>query len=185
MTTIETAKIAHKRFVDAHDRIRVRCTKRLKPRKIVDKLKRHCAECNIDIVEQFWREDFERHVCGHNAQQVSFKGLDAIITEWTSTRTKHEVMKLMGDAGVPAGACQDTGEVLDDPHLKAREMILDLEYPPRGAFKTVGCPLKLSDSPVRYARPPMLGEHTDSVLRALLQMSDREIEELRAEGALT
>src|SRR5262249_7981357 len=46
--------------------------------------------------------------------------LDGIIADWTRQRSKHEVMRLMGDAGVPAGACQDTGEVLADPHLKAR-----------------------------------------------------------------
>jgi len=53
--------------------------------------------------------------------------LDAIVAAWTRQRSKHEVMRLMGDAGVPCGACQDTGEVLADPHLKAREMIVDVE----------------------------------------------------------
>jgi len=53
--------------------------------------------------------------------------LNAIIEAWTRLRSKHEVMRLMGDAGVPCGACQDTGEVLADPHLKAREMIVDVD----------------------------------------------------------
>src|SRR5919197_658850 len=77
---------------------------------------------------------------------------------------KHDVMRLMGDAGVPCGACQDTGEVLADPHLKAREMIVDVDYPTRGTYQTVGCPIKLSDSPVAISRPPLLGEHTDVLL---------------------
>ena len=108
--------------------------------------------------------------------------LDAIVTEWTSTRTKHEVMKLMGDAGVPSGACQDTSEVLADPHLKARDMIFDLDYPPRGAFKTVGCPLKLSDSPVSVTRPPMLGEHTESVLGELCGVQPEDVKRMKKEG---
>ena len=108
--------------------------------------------------------------------------LDAIVTEWTSTRTKHEVMKLMGDAGVPAGACQDTSEVLADPHLKARDMILDLDYPPRGAFKTVGCPLKLSDSPASITRPPMLGEHTESVLGELCGVQPEDVKRMKKDG---
>ena len=48
--------------------------------------------------------------------------LNAIVEAWTRQRGKHEVMRLMGDAGVSCGACQDTGEVLADPHLKVREM---------------------------------------------------------------
>src|ERR1700747_202490 len=64
--------------------------------------------------------------------------LNAIVEAWTRQRSKHEVMRLMGDAGVPCGACQDTGEVLADPHLKAREMIVDVDYPPRGTYQTVG-----------------------------------------------
>ena len=67
-------------------------------------------------------------------------------------------MRLMGDAGVPCGACQDTGEVLTDPHLKAREMIVDVDYPERGTYQTVGCPIKLSASPVTVSRPPLLGD---------------------------
>ena len=69
-------------------------------------------------------------------------------------------MRLLGDAGVPCGACLDTGEVLADPHLRAREMIVDVEYPTRGTYQTVGCPIKLSDSPAEVTRPPLLGEHT-------------------------
>src|SRR6516165_9255545 len=64
--------------------------------------------------------------------------LNAIVEAWTRQRGKHEVMRLMGDAGVPCGACQDTGEVLADPHLKAREMIVDVDYPTRGTYQTVG-----------------------------------------------
>jgi formyl-CoA transferase len=109
--------------------------------------------------------------------------LDAIITEWTSRRSKHEVMRLMGDAGVPCGACQDTGEILADPHLTAREMIVELEYPKRGAFKTVGCPLKLSDSPVTFKRPPMLGEHTEAVLRELCGIDAAGVRRLKEKGA--
>ena len=93
-------------------------------------------------------------------------------------------MKLMGDAGVPCGACQDTGEVLADPHLKARDMIVDIDYPPRGTFKTVGCPLKLSDSPASVTRPPMLGEHTESVLGELCGVSAEDVKRMKKDGVV-
>src|SRR5437773_8587911 len=54
--------------------------------------------------------------------------LNAIVEEWTRARRKHEVMRLLGAGGVPCGAVQDTGEVLADPHLHAREMIVDVDY---------------------------------------------------------
>jgi formyl-CoA transferase len=112
------------------------------------------------------------------------EALNALIEEWTRARSKHEVMRLLGEAGVPCGACQDTGEVLADPHLKAREMILDIDYPTRGTYKTVGCPVKLSDSPAEVSRPPLLGEHTDALLRELCGVSPDEIKPLRDDGVI-
>ena len=110
--------------------------------------------------------------------------LNAIIEEWTRARTKHEVMRILGAAGVPCGACQDTGEVLADPHLKAREMIVDVDYPTRGTYQTVGCPIKLSDSPVQVSRPPMLGEHTDPLLGELCGIGPAEVKRLRDDGVV-
>jgi formyl-CoA transferase len=119
-----------------------------------------------------------------NDRWVNRAALDAIVGEWTSKRSKYEAMKLLGDAGVPAGACQSTGEVLDDPHLKARHMIHELNYPPRGDFKTVGCPLHLSDSPVSLTRPPMLGEHTESLLGELCGVPAEEVARMKAAGVV-
>ena len=112
--------------------------------------------------------------------------LNAIIEEWTMQRTKHDVARILGDAGVPCGACQDTSEVMADPHLLARDMIVDIEdYPARkGAFKTVGCPIKLSDTPVDITRPPTLGEHSDEVLADLCGLDADEIRRLRDEGVI-
>jgi formyl-CoA transferase len=118
------------------------------------------------------------------ARWESRDALNAIIEAWTRQRTKHEVMQLLGDAGVPSGACQDTGEVLNDPHLRARDMIVDIDFPTRGTYQTVGCPIKLSDSPAEITRPPLLGEHTDEVLAALCGVSPEELQRLHETGVV-
>jgi formyl-CoA transferase len=110
--------------------------------------------------------------------------LNAIVEAWTRQRSKYEVMQLLGDAGVPCGACQDTGEVLADPHLKAREIIVDVDYPTRGTYQTVGCPVKLSDSPVAVTRPPLLGEHTAALLNELCGVDPDEVTKLREDGVV-
>jgi formyl-CoA transferase len=110
--------------------------------------------------------------------------LEAMVTEWTRQRGKHEVMRLMGEAGVPCGACLDTGEVLADPHLRAREMIVDVDYPTRGTYQTVGCPIKLSDSPVGVQRPPMLGEHSAAVLGELCGATPADVARWREAGVV-
>ncbi len=110
--------------------------------------------------------------------------LDAIVADWTRGRGKHEALRILGEAGVPAGATLDTGEVLADPHLRAREMIVDVDYPGRGVYQTVGCPMKLSDSPVTVTRPPLLGEHTDALLERLCGVTAEEAARLREAGAV-
>lgn len=111
--------------------------------------------------------------------------LNPIIEEWTGRRTKHEVMGLLAAAGVPSGACQDTGEVLEDPHLVAREMVVDIDYPKRdGLYKTVGCPVKLSDSPAEITRPPELGEHSAELLHDLCGVISEDFQKLREDGVV-
>lgn len=110
------------------------------------------------------------------------EALNAEIEGWTKQHTKYEVMKILGDAGVPCGACQDTGEILEDPHLLARDMIVDLDYPKYGTFKTVGCPIKLSASPADITRPPELGEHSEEVLSELCGVTAKDFARLKDDG---
>ena len=110
--------------------------------------------------------------------------MNRIVTDWTMARSKHEAMKILGDAGVPCGACLDTGEVLTDPHLRARDMIVDVDDPVRGVYQTVGSPIKLSASPVTVQRPPLLGEHTEALLSALCGISPEETRALKEKGVV-
>ena len=69
----------------------------------------------------------------------------------------------------------------DDPHVRAREMMVETEHPVAGSVKNIGIPIKLSETPGRFQRPaPTLGQHTDEVLRDL-GYSDAEIESLHSE----
>jgi formyl-CoA transferase len=110
--------------------------------------------------------------------------LDEIISRWTRQRSKTEVMKILGDAGVPCGATQDTGEVLADPHLAARDMIVDLEYPGRGVYKIAGNPIKLSASPTTFTRPPQLGEHSAAILEELCGVAAGDTAQLKKKGVV-
>ncbi|MCB1740939.1 MAG: formyl-CoA transferase [Gammaproteobacteria bacterium] len=108
--------------------------------------------------------------------------MDAMVEAWTMQRSKHEVMNILADAGVPCGACQTMADLVEDPHLKARDMILDVDYPPYGTFKTIGCPIKLSDSPAEVTPPPQLGEHSESILSELCDVTPEQLQALKAAG---
>jgi formyl-CoA transferase len=105
--------------------------------------------------------------------------LTAEIEGWTTRREKREVMKVFAGRGIVCGAVLDTAEVLADPHLRERETIFDLEHPTRGRFSVIGCPVRLSDSPVAAKRAPLKGEHTEDVLRSLAGYTPEEIRRLR------
>jgi formyl-CoA transferase len=105
--------------------------------------------------------------------------LTAEIERWTGQREKREVMKAFAGRGIVCGAVLDTAEVLADPHLRERETIFDLEHPTRGRFSVIGCPVRLSDSPVAASRAPLMGEHTEDVLRSLAGYTREEIQQLR------
>ncbi|MFF5989618.1 CaiB/BaiF CoA transferase family protein [Prauserella flavalba] len=88
------------------------------------------------------------------------------------------------EAGVPAGPIRDYAQSCSDPHTLAREMVVELDHPTEGKVRSLGIPVKLSETPGTIRRvAPALGEHTDELLRAA-GWTDEEIATLRAEGAV-
>ena len=108
--------------------------------------------------------------------------LHDIFTAWTSERTKHEVMKILGDAGVPCSACLDTEELHSDPHLIDRGFIHHVDHPGHGEVPLLGFAPRLSESDVAIERAPLLGEHTDDVLVQELGLDTEKITALRQSG---
>jgi formyl-CoA transferase len=106
-----------------------------------------------------------------------------IVEQWTQNFTKFEVLDRLNEIDVPCGPILSTKDLIDDPSLNARGMIATVEHPTRGTFKTVGCPLNLSDSPVDIVASPALGEHTEEILREIGYV-ERGVEELHAAGVL-
>ena len=105
------------------------------------------------------------------------------IEEWSSKRTKWEVLDLLNAHDIPCGPILSTKELIEDETLADLGSVVEVDHPGRGRYKTVGCPLRLSDSPVDVAPAPLLGEHTDEVLASLGYVPG-EIEQLRQAGAI-
>src|SRR5262249_48706109 len=108
----------------------------------------------------------------------------ALVESWTMQHTKFEVTEIFNALDIPCGPILDTADLIDDEHLKVRQMIVDVPHPQRGTFKTVGCPLKLSDSPVEITSSPLLSEHTEEVLREVMGYDKDEVEKLRQAGVV-
>ena len=122
-----------------------------------------------------------------NTEEARFANSEALraeIAEWMAARTKHEVMKHLGEAGVPCAATLDTSDLYDDPHLNERGFVHTLEHPDKGPVRMLGFPPRLSDSDFEYQAPPGLGEHTDTVLEDELGIARERIDKLRASGAI-
>lgn len=106
-----------------------------------------------------------------------------LIERWTMQRSKWEVMGELNSIDVPVGPILSTKDLIEDPALRERGIIQDVDHPQRGTFQNVGCPIRLSDSPVEMKTSPLLGEHTEEVLRDI-GFDQRRIEELRREGVV-
>jgi formyl-CoA transferase len=118
------------------------------------------------------------------SRRENVEELSAIVEAWTSQRSKHEVMKIMGEADVPCGAILDSIELLNDPHLRERGMIVTIDHPVRGKVTMPGCPVKLEHSPVEVKSAPLLGQDNAAVYRTMLGLDDSSLERLKREGVL-
>ncbi len=108
------------------------------------------------------------------------------VKEWAADKTNIEACKALADAGVAAGPCLTAQQVIDDPHVAARNMLMEIPRPEGGdPVLTPGNPIKMSRvSEGPDVRMPWLGEHTNEVLAAELGLDDARIEQLRAEGVI-
>jgi formyl-CoA transferase len=107
------------------------------------------------------------------------------IEQWTMTKTKFEVMEICNARDIPVGPILSMKEVAEEPSLRKTGTVVEVDHPRRGKYLTVGNPIKMSDSITEVKRAPLLGEHTDEILRQELGFSENEIAEIKASGAIT
>lgn len=110
--------------------------------------------------------------------------LRSIVEAWMLTRSNLEVMRILGEAGVPASATLDTSQVFNDPHLKARDFFKTVPHPEKGEIMMMRSPIRLSQSDVPITAAPLPGQHTAQVLRAELGLADNDIAALMQEGVV-
>ncbi|MEM8959807.1 MAG: formyl-CoA transferase, partial [Pseudomonadota bacterium] len=106
------------------------------------------------------------------------------IEEWTKTKTKYEVMEICNPLNIPVGPILSMKEIMEDDGLRKTGTIVDVEHPERGTYVSVGCPIKLSDSPVEVTRSPLLGEHTTEILQQVLGYDGEDLARVLDSGAV-
>jgi formyl-CoA transferase len=121
--------------------------------------------------------------CTPEARLQHLDEVFSIVEQWTMQLSKHEVMRELMNADIPCGPVMSTRDLIEDPSLAARGIIVEVDHRERGTFKTVGCPIVLSDSPVEVKSSPLLGEHTREILLELGH-EDHEIVELQRDGVI-
>jgi formyl-CoA transferase len=107
------------------------------------------------------------------------------VEQWTMTKTKFEVMDICNAVDIPVGPILSMKEIAEEPSLRKTGTVVEVDHPTRGKYLTVGNPVKMSDSITEVKRSPLLGEHTEEILRKELGYSDEEVAEIKSSGAIT
>ena len=116
-----------------------------------------------------------------NADRVArYDELRALLEPIFASKTTDAWVELLDEAGIPVGRVRNVAEVFANPQIEPRNMRLSVDHPKLGALPLTGNPIKLSEAGERdHLPPPMLGEHTESVLREQLGVDDETLRRLR------
>ena len=120
----------------------------------------------------------------NQARSARAAEVDELIAQWTRQHTKEEAMKIIGEAGVPAGAVFDTLELMKDRSLAERGIMQTIEHPTTGKVTMPAWPVRFDGSPSRVKPSPLLGQHNAEVLGGWLGIDITEIDALGAEGII-
>jgi formyl-CoA transferase len=119
-----------------------------------------------------------------DARLPRLKAIFDRIEQWTMTKDKFEAMEILNKYDIPCGPILSMKEIAEEPSLRATGTVVEVDHPTRGKYLTVGNPIKMSDSPSEVTRSPLLGEHTQEILRDVLGFGEKQIAEIKSAGAL-
>jgi len=108
-----------------------------------------------------------------------------LINKYAEQHGKRELMGILNALDVPCGPIMSTEDLANDEHVRGRDMWVELDHPQRGTWYNVGMPIKLSDSPAVIKRSPLLGEHTEEILKEVLGYDGAKISALKQAGAFS
>ena len=120
-----------------------------------------------------------------NARLPRLRHIFDTIEQWTMTMTKFEVMDKCNALDIPVGPILSMKEIAEEQSLRETGTVVEVDHPVRGKYLTVGNPVKLSDSPADVKRSPLLGEHTEEILRDVLGYKEKEVAEIKVSGAIS
>jgi benzylsuccinate CoA-transferase BbsF subunit len=128
-----------------------------------------------------WPEDARwSTLAGRRAARAE---LDARVAAWTRERTPDDAAAALQAAGVSAMAVEGADDLRADPHLAGRGAIVTVEHPEIGSERHVANPIRPSRTPLAQPRPaPLLGEHTEEILTAVLGLDRAEVARLAEDG---
>lgn len=123
--------------------------------------------------------------CSNRVRYQHQEFLNALAREWVSDKTVAEVVEALTAAGIPVGPVYSIPQVLADEHIRAREMVVEMEYPQAGKVPLPGLAVKLSETPGALdQRGPEIGEHNHQVLGELLGCDEAQLRDLEKAGVI-
>ena len=113
------------------------------------------------------------------------EALSSILDPMFLSRPKGHWLALLDQADIPSGPVNELPDVFNDPQVRDREMVVNVAHPESGTVALIANPIRFSDTPItRYEAPPMLGEHTDAVLKEILGLDDAWLASLRERSVI-